>query len=82
MKREPCLVFHRSDHGRVHANIPPPHRDCNPRGTQRRAGHLAELEEPKEGGSYGDASKKVNGAKMRGLEILVTDFGKIRLKSI
>jgi hypothetical protein len=64
MKREPCLVFHRSDHGRVHANIPPPHRDCNPRGTQRRAGHLAELEEPKEGGSYGDASMKVNGTRM------------------
>nr|XP_051189876.1 uncharacterized protein LOC127303146 [Lolium perenne] len=37
---------------------PPPHQDCNPRGTQRWAGHLVDHEEPKERGSCGDASKK------------------------
>lgn len=65
MKRELCLLQHRSNHDQVHTNKPPPHQDCNPWGTQRRADHLAELEEPKEGGSCGDASKKVNGARMR-----------------
>jgi hypothetical protein len=33
-------------------------------GTRRLASSLEELEDPKEEGSYGDASKNVHGAKM------------------
>jgi hypothetical protein len=71
MKREPYLLLHRSDHDWSTPTNLPRSKTATQGGTQRQVGYLAELEEPKEGGSFGDASKKVNGARMR----IVVDRG-------